>query len=214
MPSRILLADDHEIVRRGLRAILAARPEWEICAEATNGRQALEQAKQFKPDLVIMDIGMPDLNGLSATRQILKELPHTEVLIVTIHEPEHLVRAVLDAGAHGFLLKSDAGRDLIAAVDALLKHKVSFSSKVSELVLQGYLKSSTPSADDDIRLTPREQEIVQLLAEGKSNKEVAAVLLIGVRTVETHRRHIMAKLNMHNVGELVRYAVRRGIVEP
>lgn len=214
MLSRILLADDHEIVRRGLRAILAARPEWEICAEATNGRQALEQAKQLRPDLVIMDIAMPELNGLNAARQILKELPQTEILILTVHEPEPLVRAVLDAGAHGFILKSDASRDLITAVDALLKHKVSFTNRVSELMLQGYLKTSEVNYSDDVRLTPREQEIVQLLAEGKSNKEAATLLQIGVRTVETHRRHIMAKLNLHNLGELVRYAVRRGIVDP
>ena len=214
MASRILLADDHEIVRRGLRAILAARPDWEICAEASNGRQALEQAKQLKPDLVIMDIGMPEMNGISATRQILKELPTTEVLILTIHDPEPLVRSVFDAGAHGFMLKSDAARDLLTAVEALLKHQVSFSSRVSELMLQGYLKGPAPEANDGVRLTGREQEIVQLVAEGKSNKEVATALHIGVRTVETHRRHIMAKLNLHNVGELVRYAVRTGMVEP
>jgi DNA-binding NarL/FixJ family response regulator len=210
---RILLADDHEIVRRGLRAILAGHPEWEICGEAVNGRQAIEHAKEFKPDLVVMDIGMPELNGLGATRLILKALPKTQVLILTIHESERLVQEVLEAGARGFVLKSDAGTELIAAVEALLEHKLAFTSRVAEIMLRDYLKNPHHRPADEHRLTPREQEIVQLLAEGNSNKEVATRLRISVKTVETHRSHIMTKLNLHNLGELVRYAVRNGIVE-
>lgn len=210
---RILVADDHEVVRRGLRAVLSARPEWEICAEATDGREAVERAKRLKPDLVIMDIGMPELNGLCATRQILRELPRTEVLILTMHESEHVIREVLDAGAHGFILKSDAGCELVAAVDSLLQHKLAFTSRVSEMMLHGYLNGTLSKPTDYARLTAREQEVIQLLAEGKSNKEVATALNISVKTAESHRSHVMAKLGLRNWGELVLYAVRNGIVQ-
>jgi DNA-binding NarL/FixJ family response regulator len=213
MLSRILLADDHEIVRRGLREILRTRPDWEICAEAATGREALDRARESKPDLVIMDIGMPELNGLGATRQILKALPDTQVLILTVHESESLVQEVLEAGARGFVLKSDAGSELIGAVDTMLHHNLAFTSSVSEIMLRGYLKGSQTDHRDEARLTPREQEIIQLLAEGESNKEIAAVLHISVKTAETHRSHIMLKLNLHSVGELVRYAVRNGIIQ-
>ncbi len=213
MPLRILLADDHDILRHGLRAILSARTEWQICAEAVDGREAVELTRRLKPDMVIMDIGMPDLNGLCATRQIVRELPNTEVLILTMHHSERLVREVLDAGARGYVLKSDAARDLLAAVEALSQHKLSFTGAVSEMMLRGYLKSPSSKIGSDIRLTEREQEIVQLLVEGHSNKEVAVALHISVKTAETHRGHIMAKLNLRNLGDLVRYAVRNGIIE-
>lgn len=215
MPVRILLADDHELVRRGIRAVLGSRPEWQICGEATTGREAVTLALQLKPEVVIMDIGMPDLNGLEATRKILKDLPHAEVLILTMHDTEQLVRAVLDAGARGYLLKSDAGRDLIAAVDALHQHRPFFTTAVSEMVLQGYLikTAASESPAPALRLTPREREILQLLAEGKTNKEVATVLHISVKTAETHRGRIMAKLNLRSVSDLVRYAIRNRIVE-
>ena len=160
-----------------------------------------------------MDIGMPELNGLGATRQILKMLPGTEVLILTIHESESLVQEVLEAGARGFVLKSDAGSELIAAVDSMLQHKLAFTSRVSEIMLRGYLRGSHADRNDEARLTSREQEIVQLLAEGKSNKDVAAILRISVKTAETHRSHIMSKLKFHSMGELVRYAVRNGIIQ-
>jgi DNA-binding NarL/FixJ family response regulator len=214
----ILIADDHEIVRKGLRAILSAQPDCTVVAEAVTGREAVEQVRRLKPNLVIMDIGMPELNGLEATRQVLKEFPATEILILTMHESEQLIREVLDTGARGYMLKSDAGRDLVAAVESMRHHKPYFTTRVSEMVLTGFLKGS-PHAEvpDDAargRLTPREREIVQLLAEGKSNKEVAGLLHISVKTAETHRSRIMAKLQLKSIGELVRFAVRNRMVEP
>lgn len=218
MAFNILIADDHEIVRKGLRSILSAQPEFTVIAEAVTGRQAVEDVKRLKPNLVIMDIGMPELNGLEATRQILKEFPATEVLILTMHESEQLIREVLDTGARGYMLKSDAGRDLVAAVESLRNHKPFFTTRVSEMVLTGFLKGGprTEEPDESVRsrLTPREREIVQLLAEGKSNKEVATALNISVKTAETHRSRIMAKLQLRSIGELVRFAVRNRIVEP
>jgi DNA-binding NarL/FixJ family response regulator len=212
MPRRILLADDHETVRKGLRSILGARPDWEICGEAANGREAVEEAKRLLPDLVIMDIGMPGLNGLGATRQIIRELPGTEVLILTMHDSEQIVWEVLDAGARGFVMKSDAGRELIAAAEALLEHKLSLTSRISEILLRAYL-SKTPRADSS-QLSVREQETLELLAEGKSNKEVSEALHISVKTAEAHRSRLMKKLNLRNISELMRYAVRKGIILP
>lgn len=215
---RILIADDHEVVRRGLRALLEAQPEWEVVAEAVTGREAIEKAKQTTPDVAIIDVGMPELNGLEATRQVLKALPPTEVLILTMHESEQIVREVLDAGARGYVLKSDAGRDLVAAVEALCQHRTFFSSKISEMLLNSYLRHSDRAAEVTDsprgRLTAREREIVQLLAEGKSNKEVAASLNISIKTAETHRTNIMNKLDLRSITELVRYAVRNNIVAP
>lgn len=215
-PVRILIADDHEIVRRGLRALLETQPEWEVVAEAVTGRDALEKAKQTSPNIAIVDVGMPELNGLEATRQLLKMLPQTEVLILTMHENEQIVREVLDAGARGYVLKSDAGRDLVTAVEALCQHRTFFSSKISELLLNSYLKHQDREAGESprSRLTAREREIVQLLAEGKSNKEVASSLNISIKTAETHRTNIMNKLDLRSITELVRYAVRNNIVEP
>jgi DNA-binding NarL/FixJ family response regulator len=212
MQRRILLADDHEIVRRGLRSILGTRPDWEICGEAADGREAVDEAKRLLPDLVIMDIGMPVLNGLGATRQIIRELPGTEVLILTMHQSEQIVWEVLDAGARGFVLKSDAGSDLVAAAEALLEHKLSLTGKISELLLRAYL-SQAPRPEES-ELTVREQETLELLAEGKSNKGIAEALHISVKTAEAHRSRLMKKLNLRNVGELMRYAVRKGIIVP
>ena len=188
---------------------------WEVIAEAANGRDAVETALQLKADVVILDIGMPNLNGLEATRQILRSLPQARILILTMHESEQVVREVLEAGARGFLLKSDAGRDLVAAVEALQRHKTFFTSKVAEMVLESFLKSKPRPADQAEReiLTPREREIVQLLAEGKSTKEVAVALGLSVKTAETHRSNIMRKLNLHSISELVLYTVRNNIVQ-
>lgn len=212
---RILLADDHEIVRRGLQAILKAQSGWKVVAEAANGREAVELARQLKPAVVILDISMPELNGLEATRQILKDLPKTEVLILTMHESEQVVREVLYAGARGYVLKSDAGQDLVAAVESLSRHKPFFTSKVAEMVLEGYRMTGATGrmTEPRSRLTPREREIVQLLAEGKSNKEVAVALGISVKTTETHRANIMHKLNLQSLSDLVRYAIRNKIIE-
>lgn len=214
---RILVADDHEVVRHGVRSLLVAHPGWEVVAEASDGRDAVEKAAQLRPDVVILDIGMPNLNGLEATRQILRSHPGARVLILTMHESEQVVREVLEAGARGFLLKSDAGRDLVAAVEALQKNKTFFTSKVAEMVLETFLKSRPRSPEETFStreiLTPREREIVQLLAEGKSTKEVAVALNLSVKTAETHRSNIMRKLNLHSISELVLYAVRNNIVQ-
>ena len=213
---RILVADDHEIVRRGTLSLLEGESDLEICGEAVNGRDALDQARATNPDIVILDIGMPSLNGLEAARQILKEFPQTKILILTVHESEQVVREVLDAGARGFILKSDAARDLVAAVDALRKNKTFFTSKVAEMVLDGFLlKGHNPlrGAIGKGRLTPREREVVQLLAEGKTTKEVASVLGLGFKTADTHRTNIMRKLGLGSLSELVLYAVRNGIVQ-
>jgi DNA-binding NarL/FixJ family response regulator len=214
---QLLIVDDHEVVRRGLRVLIEPHPGWEVCGEAITGREAVEKAKKLRPDVVVMDIGMPELNGLEATRQILKAAPRTGVLILTVHESEQLVREVLAAGAQGYVLKSDAGRDLVAAIEALSQHKVFFTSSVARIVLEDYRKrSSRADASGELPslLSPREREIIQLLAEGKSNNEVAEALFISVKTVETHRAHIMEKLNLHSITELVHYAIRNKIVEP
>jgi len=215
MAFRILVADDHEVVRKGLVALLQAQADWQVCGEAGDGREAVDKAQQLKPDVVILDIGMPSLNGLEATRQILKTNPSARVLILTLHDSDQVVRDVLNAGARGFLLKSDAARDLVAAVEALRRDKTYFTSKVAAMVLEGYLKGGTAAPQPTVgrnRLTPREREIVQLLAEGKSTKEVAVALGLSVKTAETHRNNIMRKLGFHTVAELVLYAVRNEIV--
>ncbi|MEW5979394.1 MAG: response regulator transcription factor [Acidobacteriota bacterium] len=212
-PVRILIADDHEIVRRGLRALLETRPDWEIAGEAVTGLQAVKEAERLAPDLVIMDLSMPDMNGLEATRQIRELVPRAQILILSVHDSEQLVREVLEVGARGYVLKSDAGRDLTAAVEALCQHKLFFSPKVSEMVVEGFLKGGGTDQPKD-PLTARERQIVQLLAEGKSNKEIAPLLNISVKTVETHRSHVMAKLNLHSMSDLVRYALRNRLVQP
>ena len=209
--TRILVADDHEIVREGLRALIQQHPDWEVCGEATNGREAVEAAAKLEPDIVIMDVGMPELNGLDATRRIKRQLPKTEVLIFTANETEEIVRHVFKAGARAYLLKAEANKHLIPALEMLCKHRTYFSSKVSEMIFSGYL---TGGADiEDIILTPRERETVQLIAEGKSNKEIASIFGISVKTVETHRAAIMRKLRLDSVAALVRYAIRNGIIQ-
>jgi DNA-binding NarL/FixJ family response regulator len=212
---RILIADDHEMVRRGLRATLAEHPGWDVCGEAGTGRQAVELAAELKPDVVVLDLAMPELNGLEATRQIRKAAPRAEVLILTVHESENLVREVLTAGARGYVLKTDAGRVLVQAVETLSQHKPYFTAKVSELVLDQFLNPAPPEAPETgwSRLTPREREIMQLIAEGKSNKEIADGLGISVRTAETHRMSLMRKLNLHSASEITRYAIRNKIIE-
>jgi DNA-binding NarL/FixJ family response regulator len=212
---RILLADDHDVVRRGLRDILNAHTGFEVCGEAANGREAVKLALKLKPDVAVLDLSMPELNGLEATRQIRHELPRTEVLIFTMHETEHLMREVLTAGARGYVLKTDAGRHLISAVEALSHHKPFFTAKISETLLDAYLKSAVKPDERSVfrTLTDREREIVQMLAEGKSNKEIAAQLSISVKTVETHRATVMRKLGINSIVELVHYAIRNQLVE-
>src|SRR6266568_3341454 len=179
--TRILIADDHDVVRSGLRAILEAQPEWEVVAEASDGKDAINKALEAKPDIAIIDFALPLLNGLEATRQIRKRLPRTEILIFTMHESDALVADLLDAGARGYLLKSDARRHLTAAVESLAAHKPFFTAKVSETLLKTFL--SKERAGPDSVLTPRERSIVQLIAEGHSNKQIAAVLNVSIKTV-------------------------------
>ena len=206
-PLSILIADDHAVVRTGLRALLESRPSWEICAEASDGRDAVEKAAKHKPRIAILDIGMPLLNGVEATRQIRRSSPATEILILTMHESDDLVQQVVEAGARGYILKDEADRVLLDAVMALSQHKPFFSSRVSEAAATSDSARSSRS-----RLTPREREILQLLAEGKSNKEVASLLNISVNTAEAHRANIMLKLDFHSLAELIMYAIRNNII--
>jgi DNA-binding NarL/FixJ family response regulator len=214
---RILIADDHEVVRAGVRSLLESQPDCEICGEAVTGRQVVALAQQLKPDVAILDITMPELNGLEATRQIRKVAPTVQILILSVHESEELVREILNAGAHGYVLKSDAGRELISAIQALRNHEPFFTSRVAQIALRAY-RNKKPTSDAPPSpggvLTSREREVLQLLAEGKSNKETASALGISVMTVETHRSNIMHKLGAHSVAELVHYAVRHKIITP
>jgi len=217
MKLRILVADDHEIVRRGLCTLLRAREDWEICGEAVDGREAVEKAKHLKPDVVILDIGMPNLNGLAATRQLLQQDPDCKIVVLTITDSEQVIRQSLDAGARGFVLKSDAARDLVSAVDALQRHRMFFTPRVNDMVLAGFLdKGQTRAPNEPPRLptlTPREREVIQLLAEGKSSKEVAALLNLSTKTAETHRSNIMRKLGFHSIRDLVVYAIKNNIIQ-
>jgi DNA-binding NarL/FixJ family response regulator len=208
---RILIADDHSVVRAGLRALLESRSGWEVCAEASDGRDAVEKAAKLKPHVAVLDIGMPLLNGVETTRRIRSSSPDTEMLILTMHESDELARQVVAAGARGYILKDDADRILLAAVDAVSLHKPYFSRRVSSAADSA---DSPDSARSRSRLTPREREILQLLAEAKSNKEVASLLGITVNTAEAHRANIMLKLDLHSVAELVHYAIRNQIIKP
>jgi DNA-binding NarL/FixJ family response regulator len=208
---RILIADDHSVVRAGLRSLLESHLGWEVCAEAADGREAVEKAAKHKPHVAVLDIGMPLLNGVEATRRIRKSSPDTKILILTMHESEDLVQQVIEAGARGYILKDDADRILIAAVDAVRNHKPYFSTRVSSAADSN--DSSEPPKSSRSRLTPREREILQLLAEGKSNKEIASLLGISVNTAEAHRANIMLKLGFHSITELVVYAVRNKIIQ-
>jgi DNA-binding NarL/FixJ family response regulator len=212
--ARILIADDHELVRRGLVAELSQVPGWTVVAAAENGRDAVTLEAELKPDVVVLDLTMPELNGLEATRRILSADPSARVLILTAHESEQLVREVLSAGAQGYVLKSDAGRTLVAALEALLDGRSFFTSNVARMVLDGYLRSEPADPGMHQTLSAREREIVQLLAEGNSNKDIARALEISVKTAETHRSNIMRKMGFASLPELVRYAIRNKIIEP
>jgi DNA-binding NarL/FixJ family response regulator len=212
----ILIADDHPLVRRGLRTLLETQPKWKVVAEVSNGREAVEVASTMQPDVAILDIGMPKLNGMDAASLIFKASPKTRILMLTMHSAEDLIQRTLSAGASGYVLKADAEKDLIAAVDALLHHKTFFTSTASDVIL-GHMRGRVQKGAADEtrgRLSVREREVVQLLAEGKSNKEIAAQLNLSTRTVENHRAKTMDKLKLRSFGELVRYAVRNKIVEP
>ena len=209
--TRILIADDHDVVRSGLSTILGGQPGWEVVAEAEDGRQAVQLAAETKPDVAILDYQLPSMNGVDATREIRAFQPQTEVLIFTMHESEPLVRELLEAGARGYLLKSDARRFLIAAVESLSRHKPFFTGRVSETLLNAYLAQG--HVGDGV-LTARERRVVQLIAEGHSNKETAQILGLNLKTVESHRSSAMRKVNANSTATLVRYAIRNKLVEP
>ena len=212
---RILIADDHDLVRKGLRMLIEEHPGWTVCAEASSGREAVEQAAHTTPDIAVIDISMPDLNGLEATRLIRKSCPKSEVLVITHHDSDEMAAEVLKVGARGYVLKSDSDKDLVQAVEALSRHKPFFTPRITEMLLENRRNGVADQAESmRNRLTVREVEILQLLAEGKTAKEVATCLGIATKTSDTHRTNIMRKLNLHSIAELVRYAIRNKIVEP
>jgi DNA-binding NarL/FixJ family response regulator len=209
---RILLADNLSVVRRGLRVLLDARPNYEVCSEASNGREAVERALHHKPDVAILDISLSAVNGIEATRNIRNQLPETEVLIFTSHQRENEIRDVLHAGARGYVLRSDADEQIIRAVEALAQQRPFFSDQVSATLLE--IVGKAGSGRGPPPLTERERKVVQLIADGNSNKNTAVLLSISVKTVETHRTTSMRKLDIHSTAQLVRYACREGLVGP
>ena len=214
---RILIADDHDVIRTGLRALLEAVGDFEVCGEARDGREAVREAYRLAPDVVILDFSMPGMNGLEVTRRIRKALGKTEVLVLTAYDSEQLARALLNAGALGYMSKSDADRDLVVAVHSVHQRRPFFNSRVARMVLEGYLKlvsDTSPTGEFPYPLTAREREVLQLLAEGKSNKEVGSLLGITVKTAETYRAALMRKLCLDSLADLVRYAVRNQVIEP
>ena len=212
---RILLADDHIVMRTGLRALLERQPHLEVVGESENGRETVTLAGTLRPDVVVMDVGMPILNGIDATQTIVAECPTTAVIILSMHADESYVMRALKAGARGYLLKDSAAADLMGAIQAVSQGKSFFSPKVSRILAEDYVRvlKQKGSADTYDLLTSREREILQLLAEGKTNKEIAATLNLSVYTVDAHRGKIMEKLNLHSSGELVRFAVRNGLID-
>lgn len=207
---RILLADDHAVVRQGFKMILGAQPDMEIVGEAGNGHEAIELADQLKPDVIVMDVAMPELNGIEATRRIGESAPHARVLALSMHKDSVYVREVLRAGARGYLLKDSVAGDLVSAVRSVARGEGYLSPGVSDAVLDDYRKHVTNPID---LLSSREREVLQMLAEGKTNKEIATVLNLSVYTIDAHRGRIMEKLNLHSINELVRFAVRNGLID-
>lgn len=211
---RILVADDHDLVRKGIKVVLNSNAEWQVCGEAANGRDAVALALTVRPDIIVMDIHMPELNGLDATKEILGHMPATQVLILSAFESENLVRRMLSSGARGYVLKTDISDDLIKAVEALADGRLYFTSSLSERVLNESRRGAGLEFHDPEHepLTKREREVLQLLSEGRTNKEIANALGIAVRTVETHRAKLMTKLNAHSLSDLVRYAIQNELV--
>jgi len=212
MSLRILVVDDHAVVRRGVRTLLEGHEGWMVCGEATTGRDAVKQNRHLRPDVIVMDLSLPELNGLDAIRQILKDRPGTEVLVLTMHHSEELAREVLQTGARGYVMKSDADENLIRAVDRLRQHQPFLTSTVAGFVLDDYVRRGDAVQADVV--TSREREIIQLIAEGESNKEAASTLGVSVKTIEAHRGNIMRKLRLRTASDLVRYAIRTHIVQP
>lgn len=211
---RILVADDHELMRRGVRALLEAEAGWKVVGEASDGRELIKKVSETKPDIVVIDIGMPHLNGLEAARRLRDSFPEIKILILSMHNSERIARDVLEAGARGYVTKTDAARDLVLAVEALRRNKTFFTTQVDQLVLETFLREGSGKRSTAAeRLTSRQREIVQLLAEGKSSKEIAVHLELSVKTVETHRANIMRRLGCHSVSDLVVYAIRNDIIQ-
>jgi DNA-binding NarL/FixJ family response regulator len=211
---RLLLADDHHVVRAGLRCLLEGQPGWEVVAEASDGREAVAKALETHPDVALLDIGMPVLNGLEAADQIVRSLPRTKIVMLTVHDSEAMIHKVLAVGARGYVFKTDVARDLVAAITAVHANDTFFTPKVLEIILAGFnINTSGACESPDTRLTPRQREIVQLLADGLTSREVATLLNISIKTSETHRTNIMRRLNCHSVSQLVRYALRNQIIE-
>jgi two-component system response regulator NreC len=211
---RILVADDHTIIRSGLRMLLERQPGFEVVGEAADGRQAVELARGLRPDVAMLDIAMPNLNGIEAARQICAELPKIRIVILSVHSDEAYVLKALKAGARGYLLKDSAESDIISAVRLVGAGKAFFSPEISRMLVEDYVRQLQHRGMDDSYelLTTREREILQLLAEGRSNKDIAAMLNVSVYTVETHRSHILQKLNLHSLPELILYAIRKGVI--
>lgn len=210
---RILIADDHELIRRGVRNLISLRGGWTVVGEACNGADAVEQAQSLKPDVAIIDFSMPELDGPAAAFQITQVSPATSVIVLTMHDSNHVIREVLRSGANGFVLKTDADQDLIEAIEAVAQKRHFFTKRVADVVLEGYLTGRNANdKEEKAKLTTREREILSLLADGVSSKQIALKLNISVRTVESHRIHINRKLGFGSIAELVRYAIRHGIV--
>ena len=211
LKTRVLIADDHEIVRQGLRTVVESHAGWEVCGEAVDGWDSVRKASELKPDVVALDIGMPNLNGLDAAREILRENPKAKIVFLTIYDTEHAIKAAVEIGAKGLILKSDAARELVAAVEAMQRNSTYFRSRMGQAVLRPDLRGTRRSSGKET-LTRREKQVVQLLAEGKNTKEVASLLNVSVKTAETHRSNIMSKLGLHSITELVLYAVKNSMV--
>jgi DNA-binding NarL/FixJ family response regulator len=213
---RLVVADDHALMRRGICDLLEAQSGWEVVAQAANGREAVDAVARTRPDVLVIDLAMPELNGLTAAREILRSFPRVEIVLLTMHNTDQTIREVLECGARGYVLKSDAEQDLVAAVKAVAQGKPFFTPNVAEVVLKGYLRQNArPETPERMQeLTTREREVVQLLAEGKGNKEVAVAMQVSIKTVEAHRSNINRKLSIRSTSELVRYAVRNAIVAP
>ncbi|HEY4359208.1 MAG TPA: response regulator transcription factor [Acidobacteriaceae bacterium] len=212
---RIVIADDHDLIRRGVRNLISCRKEWQVVGEASNGAEAVEKVTSLRPDVAIVDFSMPILNGPEAASQIAKVSPKTSVVVLTMHDSEHVIRGVLQSGAKGFVLKSDADEDLIAAVEAVVQKRHFFTHRVASMMLEEYFTAIRPSIrnrDEGPRLTMREREVLRLLADGVTSKQIADRLSISVRTVESHRMHINRKLGFGSIADLVRYAIRHGLV--